>query len=64
MIDVLINLLIILCILGLVWWAISAIPMPAPFSIIVRVVFALIAIILLLGAFDVVTPLHLYHYRR
>jgi hypothetical protein len=64
MLEVLINLLIICAILGLVWWALSAIPMPAPLTVVVRVAFALVAIILLLGAFDVVAPLHLYRYRR
>lgn len=64
MLEVLINLLIICVILGIAWWAISAVPMPAPISVLARVIFAIIAIVLLLGAFDVVAPLHLYHYRR
>jgi hypothetical protein len=64
MIEILINLLVICLILGLLWWAISAIPMPSPIAVFVRVAFALIAILLLLGCFDVIAPLHIYHYRR
>ena len=64
MIDVLVNLIIICAILGIAWWALSALPLPAPFGIVVRVAFALVAIILLLGVLDVVPSLHLYRYRR
>jgi heme A synthase len=62
LLDVLINIILICCILGLAWWAISAIPMPGPISVIARVVFALVAIILLLGAFNALPTLHIYHY--
>lgn len=64
MLDVLINLLIICAILGIAWWAISQLPLPAPFGVVMRIIFALVAIILLLGVVDVVPTLHLYHYRR
>jgi len=63
MVELLVNLLAICAILGILWWAIQAIPMPPPFGIIVRVVFAIIAIVLLLGMLDVVPQLHLYHHR-
>jgi hypothetical protein len=50
----LINLLVWLIILGLVfyviYWAVSQIPLPAPFNVVVRVVLALIVVIVLLSA--------------
>lgn len=63
MIDLLVNLLILCLVLGLIWWALTSIPLPAPFGVVVRVVFAILAIVLLLGAVDVVPTLHLWHYR-
>lgn len=48
MIGLLINLLILCLILGLVWWVIGLIPLPDPFSLIARVVFAVICVIILI----------------
>lgn len=48
MISLLINLLILAVILWVIWWALSQIPLPPPFHIVVRVIFALIAVIVLL----------------
>lgn len=48
MIGLLINLLILCLILGLVWWVIGLIPLPDPFGLIVRVVFAVICVIILI----------------
>jgi hypothetical protein len=48
-VGILIHLLIIVIILALVWWALSAIPLPHPFGIIVRIVFVLICVLILLG---------------
>jgi heme A synthase len=49
----LIHLLIVLIVLGLiffiVWWAISQIPMPEPIATVVRVLFVLIIVLILLG---------------
>jgi heme A synthase len=64
LLEILINIILLCCILGLAWWAISAIPMPAPIAVIARVAFALVAIILLLGAFNALPALHIYHHRR
>lgn len=46
--EVLISLLVLCLILGLVWWAISIIPLPPPAKIVAQVVLAIIAIIALL----------------
>lgn len=48
-----ISLIIALVILGLIYWAVSLIPLPEPFPAIIRVVFILIAVIYLLQAFGV-----------
>jgi hypothetical protein len=32
-----------------VWWAITQIPLPPPFAVVARVVFALVCVILLIG---------------
>ncbi len=64
LLEVLINIVLLCCILGLAWWAISAIPMPAPIAVIARVAFALVAIILLLGAFNALPSLNFKLYRR
>lgn len=47
LISLLIGLIIIGAILYLVWWAISQIPMIEPVRVVVMVVFALIAILIL-----------------
>jgi hypothetical protein len=53
MLPLLINLLIIMLVLGVAWWIITLLPLPHPFPLIVRVVFVVIALIvvvdLLLG---------------
>lgn len=48
MLELLITLLVVGLILAIIWWAISQIPLPAPFSWVVRVVFALIVAIILI----------------
>ena len=47
--GLLINLLILVVVLGLVYWIISLVPLPPPLRLAVQVIFAVIAIILLLG---------------
>lgn len=53
MIPLLINLIIILLVLGVLYWICTLLPLPAPFPLILQVVFVLIALIvvvdLLLG---------------
>ncbi len=48
MLSVLIALIVWGLILAVVWWAISQIPVPEPFSWVIRVVFALIVVIVLI----------------
>lgn len=48
MIGLLINLLIVALILGVAWWILTLIPLPPPFDLIVKVVFVLIALIVLI----------------
>ena len=48
MIEILVTILILAIILGLVWWAISYLPIPSPFVNVIRVVIILIFIIYLL----------------
>ena len=38
MISILVSILVMCILLGLVWWVLSAIPLPAPFGQIARVV--------------------------
>lgn len=49
MINLLVSLLILAIVAGLLWWAITMLPLPAPFAQIVRVVFVLIIVLVLLG---------------
>jgi len=42
MLSLLISLLILCLILGIVWWIITMIPVPAPMVWVVRVIFAII----------------------
>jgi hypothetical protein len=48
MIGLLINLIIPVLVLGVAWWIITLLPLPAPFPLIVRVVFVLIALIVVI----------------
>lgn len=56
MIELLISLVIWGLVLAIIWWAISQIPVPAPFSWVIRVVFALIVVIVLLNLLGVAGP--------
>lgn len=49
MIGFLISLLILVLILGLCWWIIGLIPVPAQFKWVVRVIFAIICLIMLIS---------------
>ena len=42
LIYLLFKIVIIGCVLWIIWWAISQIPMPPPIQIVVRVIFALV----------------------
>lgn len=47
MIDVLIELLVLVLIFGIVYWAITQIPLPQPARVAVNVILAIIVIVLL-----------------
>jgi hypothetical protein len=49
LISLLISLLVLGLILWLCWWVITLIPLPAPFQVAARVIFALICLIALLS---------------
>jgi hypothetical protein len=48
----LITLLVYLCILAIVWWVINMLPLPPPFKLVASVIFAIIAILMLLNLVD------------
>lgn len=48
-----VNLIVEILVLGLVYWLVSLLPIPAPFNMIVKVVFVIIAILLILSAFGI-----------
>jgi len=56
--ELLISLLIFCIIAALVWWALSAIPLPEPFKTIILVLFVLIMVIVLLSYLPI-GPFHL-----
>lgn len=55
----LITLLIYLAILAILWWLVSSLPLPEPFGIVARVVFAIIAIAMLLSLVGGIGPIGL-----
>jgi len=52
-VGVLVKTLLILIIVGLilyvVWWAITQIPLPPPFQVVVRVIFVLVCVLILIA---------------
>lgn len=53
----LITLIVYLAILAILWWLITGLPLPEPMGIVARVVFAVIAIVLLLSLVGGVGPI-------
>ncbi len=49
----LLSLIAFIIILGLVYWAVSLIPLPEPFPRIIRVLFTIIAVVKILSVFGV-----------
>jgi hypothetical protein len=49
LVALLIHILIIALILGLIWWVLTLIPLPDPFALILRVVFAIICVIIVIN---------------
>ena len=54
MTAILVNLLITLVVLGVIYWLVSFIPLPAPFPQIVQGLFIILAIVVILSAFGVI----------
>lgn len=52
-----ISLIITIVVLGLIYWVVSLIPLPDPFPMIVKVLFIIIAVLILLSALGVHTGL-------
>ena len=48
-----ISLLVTIILIGLLYWLVSLIPLPAPFPSIVKVLFIVIAVLTILSAFGV-----------
>lgn len=48
------TLIVYLIILGLIYWLVSFLPLPDPFSTIVRVLFIILAVLAVLAAFGVI----------
>jgi hypothetical protein len=48
-ITVLLHIIIILLVLGIVWWLVGYLPLPAPFGQIIRVIIIIIAIIVIIS---------------
>ena len=59
MVQGLIHLAIELVIVGLIYWILTFIPMPAPFQQILRVIFIVIAVIIVLAFLLPLAGLHL-----
>jgi hypothetical protein len=49
----LINAIVWLIVLGLVWWLVSYIPLPTPIGAIIRVLFIILAVVVVLASFGV-----------
>ena len=52
--DIIINLIVYLVVLGLIWWLVSLLPLPAPVAGIVRVLFIILLIMVVLGVFGII----------
>lgn len=52
-----IALIITLVVLGLIYWAVSLIPLPDPFPTIIKVLFVVVAVVYLLRALGVSLPI-------
>jgi hypothetical protein len=54
----LVNLIIIIVVLGLIAWAVTLLPLPAPFPTIIHGILVIVAVLALLSAIGVIhTPL-------
>ena len=51
--NTLLNLIFFLVLIGLIWWLVRMIPMPAPMMQIIDVVFVILAVLVVLGVMGV-----------
>lgn len=58
--GILLTLIVYLAILAIIYWVITSLPLPEPFGIVAKVVFAIVAIIMLVslvgGGFGTIGP--------
>lgn len=54
MFDNTVNCIIWLLIIGMVWWLVSFLPIPAPLGTIITVLFIVLAVVVILSIFGVV----------
>ena len=52
--SIIITLIVWLIIIGLLYWLVSLIPLPAPFPVIIQVLFTLLAVLAVLSAFGII----------
>lgn len=52
-----ISLIISIVVLGLIYWAVSLLPLPEPFPMVIKVLFIILLVVALLNAFGVHTGL-------
>ncbi len=48
MITLLVNLLVLVLVIGLIWWLLTQLPLPEPFGQAARIIFAVIAVIMVI----------------
>ena len=52
--TIIITLIVYLIVLGLLYWLVSLIPLPAPFGQLVQVLFVILAVLVVLSAFGII----------
>jgi uncharacterized membrane protein (GlpM family) len=52
--NVIVTLIVYLVVLGLIWWLVSMLPLPAPLGGIVRVLFIILAVMVVLAVFGII----------
>ena len=52
--SVIVSLIIYLIVLGLIYWLVRMLPLPAPFGMIIRILFVLLAVLACLSLLGVV----------
>lgn len=59
--ETIVMLIVWLLVLGLIYYCLSLLPLPAPFGVILQVLFVILALFVILSAFGIVGsgPIHL-----